>query len=313
MVKPSDLQVAMLLEEIACAMRVDTPIVATMHRLETRRLGRIGDAAKAISSGLLRGESVADAVESIDSPTSDQAAAAIRACEKSGDPGLIELIADQLRQRSAYASDSRLGWFYPWLLLAVGYVVAVLVMAPMIRQLNGRDFHWSNWLVGLADWLEFNWWLPPAAVAIVLFVFIGWLYSRARFPRAVRLGLFCNTLADQFTHDVPEDVAIGAAAEMSGDRGLMAIGTPTLKSPEVARILSKSNPAMGEVIGVNQKQLLIARLRYLGSIHTERARLRSYVWSRFVPRCAMVAVGGGLTLSYAWWVIAPVYSQVAQW
>ena len=313
MAKLSDLQVASLLEEIACAMRVGTPIADSMHRLETRRLGRITRAARAISNGLQRGQSVADAVDVITSPTSKQAATAIRVCERTGDPGLIERVAAQLRQRSDFQRDSRLAWFYPWLLLAVGYIVAVIVMAPMIRQINGRDFQWSSWLVGLAFWLQSNWWLPPVVAAVLFFVFLSWLYSRDRFPAGVRRCLFCDSLADQFTHDIPEDVAIAAAAELSGDRRLMAIAAPTLKSPEVARMLSMSDPMKAESLGFSEKQVLIARLRYLGSIHQQRARRHSYLWSRLAPRCAMVFVGGGLTLSYAWWVIAPVYRQVALW
>jgi hypothetical protein len=34
---------------------------------------------------------------------------------------------------------------------------------------------------------------------------------------------------------------------------------------------------------------------------------------RLLPRLAMVLVGAGLVLSYAFWVIAPVYREVATW
>ena len=114
-------------------------------------------------------------------------------------------------------------------------------------------------------------------------------------------------------HDVPEAVAIRAAAEMSGDRELMAIDQPSLESPAVARVISSESFLVGAPVGIGGKQTLIARLRFLGARHTEQARRRSYIWSRLVPRCAMVVIGAGLTLSYAIWVIAPVYMQVAQW
>jgi hypothetical protein len=313
MVKLTDLQLASLLEEIGCAMRVGAPMVETMRRLETRRLGRVARAAETIIAGLDRGESLADAVAAIHSTGGAQAAAAIRACEKSGDGGLIDRIAVQLRRRSDFDSEVRLAWFYPITLLVVGYTVAVLVMAPLIRQLHGIEIEWPNWVVETAGWLELNWWLPPAVVAVLLFALLCWRLLRTRFPRSVRLALFCEALADQMTYDVPDDVAIAAAAEMSGDRTLISIDSPSLSSAEIVRILSECKIGPDDSVGMSSKQSLIARLRYLGGVRLEQTRRRSYFWSRFVPRCSMVAVGGGLTLSYVWWVIAPVYRQVGQW
>ncbi len=313
MVKLSDLQVALLLEEIACAMRVGTPVIDVMRRLQSRRLGRIARAARQIAAGLERGESVSDAFRATTAPTRQQAAAAILAAKTSTDPALVERIAMQLRQRSSFASDTRIAWFYPWVLLVLGYVIAVLVMAPVIRRLHGPDLQWPTAVVTVAMWMESNWWVPPVVVVTLLVAFLVWAYSNKRFSRPARLGLFCNSLADQFVHDVPEDVAIRAAAEMSGEGALMGIAEPSLKSPAVARIVSSDGFPAGSNVGVGGKQTLIAQLRYLGSRHTERARHRCYIWSRVVPRCAMVVIGAGLTLSYAWWVIAPVYLQVAQW
>ncbi len=312
MVKLTDLQVASLLEEIACAMQAGTPVVDSMRRLESRRLGRVARAAGAIASRLDRGESVAEAMSATSSSTGPQAAAAIQAAETSGDPSLIERISLQLRERADFSRDSRLAWFYPWMLLLIGYIVAVAVMAPMIRQIHGRDFQWSSWVVGLAIWLQSNWWLPPLIAAGLFVLFLTWLFSRDRFPRHVRMQLFCNALADQFEHDVPEDVAIRAAAALSGDKELMAIEQPSLKSPPVAQIVPKTDGFLNGA-ELNPKQSLIAQLHYLGSIYRERARRNSYFWSRILPRTAMVLIGGGLTLAYAWWVIAPVYREVAQW
>lgn len=313
MVKLSDLQVASLLEEIACAMRVGTPISQSMRRLESRRLGRIAVAARLIADGLERGEAAADALGRVDSPVKAQAAAAIRACQENGNSGLLERMAHQLRQRSEHARSFRLAWFYPWLLLAVGYGVGVVVMAPIIREMNGQAIDWPAWLVGLATWLEHAWWLPPLGIVVGMAMIMFWHRNRDRFPRAARLALFCNSLADQFAYDVPEDVAIRSSAEMSGDARLMSIQQPTLQSDEVARIVTMSDPGGAQVLDGPLKATLIAKLRFLGSLHSERARQQAYLWSRFVPRMAMVAIGFGIVFSYVWWVIAPVYRQVAQW
>lgn len=313
MVKLTDLQFAALLEEIGCAMRNDTPIDAAMKRLQTRRLGRVGRAAETISQGLERGEGLADAVSAIHSAGGAQAAAAIRAGERSGDPSLLERISVQLRRRADFDSETRLAWFYPVALLAIGYVGGALVMAPMIRKLEGDDFHWTPWVVATARWLETNWWIPPVVVGAALLVLLSWLLLRSRFPRVVRKALFCEALADQLTHDVPDDLAIVAAAEMAGDQEMAAIANPSLESPEITNVLSACKIRPSESVGMSSKETIIAQLRYLGSLYLEQARQRSYFWSRLVPRCCMVMVGAGLTLSYVWWVIAPVYREVAQW
>lgn len=313
MVKLSDLQVASLLEEIACSMRFGTPVADAMRRLEARRLGRVTRAARKVSEGLERGESISAAIGNVAGRGSAQAAAAIQACQDNGHSGLLERMAHQLRLRAEHARTFRLAWFYPWLLLAVGYGVGVLVMAPIIREQNGRGIDWPDWLVTTSNWLETNWWLPPLFAAAGLFAFVMWMRSRDRFPRDVRRALFCNALADQLSFDVPEDVAIRTAADMSGDHSLMAIVEPTLQSPEVAKIISINDPESGNSLEGPLKDTLVAKLRFLGSVHSERARQHAFFWSRFVPRLAMVSVGCGLTIAYAWWVIAPVYMQVAKW
>ncbi len=93
----------------------------------------------------------------------------------------------------------------------------------------------------------------------------------------------------------------------------MSISEPTLQNTEVAKIIAMPEPSAANTLDSPLKETLIAKLRYLGSMHNERARQQAFLWSRFVPRLAMVAVGAGVVFSYAWWVIAPVYRQVASW
>lgn len=309
----SDLQVAMLLEEIAFAMRVGTPVADSMRRLEDRRLGGIAKAAGLIAAGLDRGEDISQAFRHASDRTSAQAAAAILASQKCGQPGLMQRVARQLRRRNQISRETQIAWIYPWMLMALGYAVAVAVMAPLIRRIHGDGIQWPAWIAQVARWLEFNWWLPPAMALVLFVVFLGWLFARSRFPRHARLQLFCDSLADQLAYGISEDVAIESAAEISGDRDLIAVNQPSLKSPSIARVLSHPGSRLlgGDLLSA--ESALIARLRYVASIHGEQARNHSYIWARLVPRITMIVFGGGLTLAYAWWVIAPVYVQVAQW
>ncbi len=312
MARLSDLQLASLLDEIACAMRVGTPIAESMRRLNDRRLGPVASASAMIAEALERGESLSASVGSIASPMSAQAAAAIQACQQQGgEAKLLGRMAELLRQRSEYSRMFRLAWLYPLLLLVVGYAIGVSIMGPMILRFQGHDVAWPAWLFALAEWSDSNWQWPLIVMLALLVMVAAWLVSRNRFPRDVRMRLFCQSLADQLTHDVPEDVAIATAAKMSGEGSLESIVEPTLRAPELGKILSKGGST--DIPGIGQADALVARLRYTASVYGERARRHSHLWSRLLPRLAMVVIGGGLIISYAWWVIAPVYRQVAMW
>ena len=94
---------------------------------------------------------------------------------------------------------------------------------------------------------------------------------------------------------------------------MLSESNPTFQAPQFAAFLARVQSPWLEVPGASEEETLLARLKYLAAIYDERARRHNYLWSRLIPSIAMVVVGGGCTLAYAWWVIAPVYLQVAQW
>lgn len=309
----NDLQVAALIEEIGCAMKVGTPVIDSMRRLENRRLGRIARAAKKVVAGLERGENLSSVIGNVNSPMAKQAAAAVAAAEQSGNHELLNRLALQLRRRSDYRETSRLLWFYPMLLLTIGYAVAVGVMAPLVRNYNGDGVAWPVRVVAVAYWLQSNWWIPPLVGLGCLAAVAAWLHSRGRLPQQARRSLFCETLADQIEHDVPGGAAVEAAAQLSGEIEMQGLREPVFESTRMKELFRDAGSDAIAAIAGGEKQTLVAQLRYLGSIHAEKARRHRYLWTRFMPRMAMVTVGVALTMSYAWWVIAPVYLQVAEW
>jgi hypothetical protein len=205
-----------------------------------------------------------------------------------------------------------LAWFYPFVLLFVGYLVAVLVLAPVVRQLNGEGVNWPVWVVSAAEWLVTGWWIPPV-MALVLFVLLATvLWPRAKYSRPIRRALFCSALADQVVHDIPESEAVKLAADFSGDSTLRALQQPAFLAPAVVRVVDGGGDWQ-QIVDQSDKVSMVAALRYRARYYEERARRREYLWVRTLPRTLMVVVGAGLALSYVWWVIAPVYRQVATW
>ena len=310
MPKLSDLQASLLLQEIACAMRIGAPLNQALRRLESRRLGAVGSSAGAIADSMEKGLTLSESLRQLD--PGGMAVAAAEACEQSGDPGLLDQFAFQLKRRAFVRSESRLAWFYPWVLLLVAYVVGVLVMAPLVRRYSDEGFRWPNWVVAVAEWVGVYGWVPPT-IGILLFAAMSfWLWRRRTHSRPMRLSLFCAALADQISHDRPEQDAITLAADFSGDPSLKSIRQPTLLSPGVVGVVDHQGD-WRRIVEQGDKLSMLAALRYRALLFEQSARRREYLWMRFMPRLAMVLVGAGLVLSYVWWVIAPVYREVATW
>lgn len=313
MVKLNDLQLAALLEEIGATMDAGVPIADAMNRLGSRRLGRVAQMASELGRELALGKSPADAMQGAQSPALEQAAAVVAACEKSKDTSLIRSLASQLRSRHQYTRMTRLTWLYPIFLLAIGYAVAAAVMAPLVRYNQGRDFAWDNWIFQLATWLGEFWWVPPIVFIIAAVVILMYVSQQRRMPMHASKQMFFHCLADQVEHGVPESDALRTAALMSAQEAIAADANPTFDSPAVKEVMSQTYDPVAGVVGANEQSTLVARLRYASALHREEARKNEYFWGRLAPRIAMVVFGGGFTIAYAWWIIRPVYQQVAQW
>ncbi len=313
MVKLSQLQLAALLEEIASAMRRDVSVADALRRLERSRLGRVGRVAGVVAEKLEQGQTIASALDWPAIPNRSQLAACVSTCEQSGDARLLDRLARLLRKQADYRRNIRLAWVYPVMLVVLAYAVLVLFMTRMVLGESTPDIRWPDPVVHFSEWLS-AYWIWPALVFVALIV-VAAIYFRSRvpFPKSVRLGLFCESLADQITLDVPDDVAIQNAAALSGAKSYSSLSNPSMNSPEIVSMLSDVTMETMEVPEVSAKDVLVARFRYLATIHQERARRQRYLWTHLVPRLAIVSFGTLFVFSYIAWVIGPVYRQVALW
>ena len=313
MARLSDLQLASLLEEIAAAMRIDAPIDSALERLRDRRLGAVAKSASQVAESIKRGRTVAESIGDLGGHFNQPAVGAVAASEFSGNPEILDRFASLLRSREDFLRSTRLAWVYPLILLTVGYAIVVAVMAPLLRNQQNHDFAWSERLLTLSQWLQTYWMVPPIVFLTAILAMVIWLRNKRSLPRDVSVHIFCRALCDQMQCNVPESEAIRHAAAMSGDESLLAETHPTFSSPALVSLLSSVSSPLMEIPDATEQQTLVSKLKYLEAIHAQRANSRDYVWSRLIPTIAMVAVGGGVTLGFVWWVIAPVYQQVASW
>ena len=313
MAKLSDLQLAALLEEIASTMKADMPIIESMKRLSTRRNGTIGKLSGTIAAALERGESLPDALRHSGAPLSGEAAATVQACQAGGDPSLLSSMAQLLRARLRHQQAARFAWLYPFALLVVAYLAGVFIMIPLVLQNVGLDYEWPQAVVAVSRWLNVMWMVPLIVFVVVLLPIVWIMNSKRSLPRDVRKYIFCRSLADQIHRGVPESDAIRHAGEMSGVPDFAGTADETLQSPAVASLLRRAPAQVIAMADGAPSQTIVAKLSFVATVFEQRARTRDYIWTHVVPRVGMILIGGGITLAYVCWFIAPVYRQVGQW
>lgn len=308
--KVTDRQASQLLEEIASAMRLGVPADGALRRLESKRLGAVGRIARALAEELERGVPLSKVISSLD--RTGQAAAAVATDQSGDDPALLEQIAAQFRRRCQIRSESKLAWIYPSLLLLVGYLVAVNGFAPMVRRYEGRVVSWPAWVVDFSKWSATSWWVPMV-IGIPLFALLfRYLWRSGRYPRPIRLSLFCSALADQISRHIPESEAIKLAADFSGDSSLKRLKEMSLLSRAVVTAVDGED-IWEKVVVSGDTDSMAAILRYRAKLYETQARRRTYWCVRILPQVVMVLLGTCIAISFTWWILAPVYLQVAKW
>ncbi|TWU37560.1 Bacterial type II secretion system protein F domain protein [Novipirellula aureliae] len=312
-VRLTHLQLASLLEEIASAMQTDIPVSDALRRLQGNRLGRVGKVAGSIAERLEAGQNLQSAFDSIGGAMSVQISAGFFAAQKANQPELLKRLANHLRRRDQYTRSLRLAWFYPILLVFVAFLITVRYLAPMVLANLDGGILWPSWVVTTSQYFVTSWEWPLCGLVLLLFLVSLWFCLKGRFPRSIRMQLFCSTLADELEHDVPDKAAIESAACLSGDPELMAIEDPTLAAPPIQRILSEIRLPTDDISTVDRNRLVIPVLGLVASKHAERAHRQVYFYSRWLPRFAMAVLGGGFIFGYVWFVIGPVYRQVIHW
>ena len=240
---------------------------------------------------------------------------------------LLERLANRIRSRGDAVRVSRLMWFYPIVLLVVAYAVVLLVVVPLIHEYRFHTIeqpdgvHWPNWITTTVDWIGAAPWIPPIVfllilILIVLFVRSGHSLGRSLFVGPVRKSLFCHALADHLTEGVLESEAILSASSLSGY--VVASSDPTLKDSEIEALLGQAGGVNEMVVNDEESSRAmvastIAQLRYLGNFFHYASVRHQRRWTIIVPQAATILIGVVFLTGYVWFVLGPVYREVAQW
>ena len=326
--KLDDQNYASLLDEVVDAIRNELPMVEAMDRLRDRRLGRIAKAAGQIADRLRAGESMADAISVISSPISGPVSAAMGkavprggkkegvGCDKNLSADQLQRLANRIRERSEATRVARLMWCYPIMLMGVGYLAILLTVVPMIQSNQfhptqcPQGIHWPLWLSTSARILGESPWVLPIVAVVLIVIYHQAIRRRGGFVAPARIGLFCHTLADHLSNGVMESDAIRIAAAVSGHP--VEVANPALDQPPVLPLLKQVGLSEEDPFGFPE-ETTVASLRYLGNSYQHLAKRQQLFWSVFVPQFVTLAFGLVFMTGYAWFVIGPIYREVAQW
>lgn len=325
---------AALLEEVAAMMAAQRPLVPGLRTLEDQHLGRIGRAASLLRAQLEQGSSVEDALQSLDSRTGPQLAAALRMAVIRGDAEPLYRLAALLRRRRELAVATRVAMLYPIMLLVLGYAVLVLVFAPLVTQDQTAVVLWPAGVVAVGRWLIAFWYLPPL-LAVLLGVLVWRVTRDTRWSpqtllpgRFGRLALFCQTVAMQIDVEVPQPSAMRAAAEIGGDRRLRLAAeslaerlergeADTMESGAVTgsrRAFAPLPPMLVWLLrhgGQLGGEIVAAQLRGLSQWYEQRERVQRQRWMRWGPAVLAAVGGGAFVLVYLFMALLPMYNRLA--
>ncbi|TWT98251.1 type II secretion system F family protein [Stieleria varia] len=313
MSRVTETRLADFLDEIAAAVRSDTPLSDCMKRLQRTQVGWIAKTADRFADALSEGRTAASVLESMDDVFGKQCAAAMNVCQTTGDPALLNRVAQQLRRRHSLNRDSRIAWVYPILLLWVGYAVLVLPMSKTLASAMGISLANISTLPSgaqqVAEWIRQNVVFIGMGLALFTIVGIVWMvWRRQRLPFHARRQLFCSALADQVQCGVADQPAIQAAAAIAGETHLAAHPPETLADSPIGDWLRKFGVRGRQE---ENQQGIIAAFRSMASRHEFVGRRHHYIWTRMIPGVASLLIGGSLILGYLYFVIGPVYLSIA--
>lgn len=302
------------LDEIAAAIRAGVPLGESMERLEGNRLGWISRVARNFRSELSQGKSTSLVLSNLDSRFGKQAAAAMETCEKTGNVTILHRLSDHLRLRRQLRRESWIAWLYPILLIWVAF--AALVVPLGLIHLQSRQTFLANEPAVILSFLqdyspeqlgELITWIG-IGLAVLTGLFVSYkLVASPKLSRPARNELFCRALADQIDCGVEDQTAIANAAALADEHHLAANPPNNLNDEPLKSLLAKSPIAS---VGVSKQENLVAAYRGLANEFSAQVRRRAYIVSRVVPRVVTVVIGGTLVISYAMFVIVPVYQEL---
>jgi len=325
----NDQQLADLLEEVGAAIENSIPVGSALGRVAKQRFGKTSRAAQKLVTSTEQGASLAASFEKLHLSDEDQITAAIQAAERTGNPELLDRLAQALRERHEAKQTSRLNWFYPCILTVLAYVLFVKTWAPLVRNNQTLITQWPEFVVSISFWIVDGWWIPPCVVAAMLVGAILILPRRRGFPSTWNQSLFYTTLASQLDSNVPESDAIHTAAMMGEETELLGIKDPSFTTPRIVQLLGPQSNLFTvqaheideaarakatdfdptDVSSISKR----AQLRHLAYSYEQKARRREKLLNIVLPQLVSFTFGCVFILLAAALFIAPIYGQLLAW
>ena len=325
-------------DEIAALARAGMPLESGLLGIGGDLPGRLGSMTRDLGRRMEGGESLVEALESMDSSIPATYRAVVQAGVRSGH--LAEALEGLAGFARAYVELRRaigLSLLYPTLVLLVGYGLFVLFVVDLIPRLADS---FESMRVPVGPWLgavarmgdSVLLWGPILPALIAIGAVSWWLSGRASAFRPGKVGFalrwvpgvttildyataaqFSDWLAMLIEHGVPWSESVRLAAEATGDARLVASaaalvaasdrGEPLAASLKGARAIP---PLLAWLMGEGRGQATLAStLRHAAVSYRRRAIRQASALRVALPAALLIGIGATATLLYTMTLFAP--------
>lgn len=332
-------------DEIASLLRAGIPLSVGLHGFASSVSGRLERYSRALAEKLDQGQSLPDALKSIDQNIPPTYGAILAAGAESGRlADAVESMADYARQAEETRNQMTLAMIYPTLVLMMTwwlFWLSLIFVLPRIVQTLGafgmENTLWIDLFFNVPREVRLLGWVPPLLLGLAL-VWGLWSAGSRRHRGALNYGwtrrlpgvkqivrysqwsTFTHFASELMKYGVPESRALSLAAESTGQPQMISdvrgwtIRTETGES--LANTLKAGpafSPFMVGVMKIGARQnVLPSTLAHLSAIYRRKSSASSQRFQTVFPIAIVVLIAGTAVLLYALALFVPVIDLMSQ-
>lgn len=332
-------------DEIASLLRAGIPLTVGLHGFASSVSGRLKRYSQALAERLEQGQSLPDALKSIDQNIPPTYGAILQAGAESGRlADAVESMADYARQAEETRNQMMLAMIYPTLVLMMTWflfwLTLIFVLPRMVATLvdfGAGNSLWLDLFLNLPREVRVLGWVPPVLLGIGLawglwsagsrrhrgalnFGWTRWLPGVRRIVRYSQWSTFSHFASELMKYGVPEARAMTLAAESTGQSQIIADVRGWTNATETGQSLSttlKAGPAFPPfLIGVMKigarQNLLPTTLAHLSEIYHRKTTLSSQRFQTVFPIVLVVLIAGTAVLLYSLALFVPLIDLMSE-
>ncbi|MBD3672565.1 MAG: type II secretion system F family protein [Planctomycetaceae bacterium] len=332
-------------DEIASLLRAGIPLSVGLRGFASSVSGRLERYTRALAERLDMGQSLPEALKSIDQDIPPTYSAILEAGAESGRlADAVESLANYARQAEETRNQMTLAMIYPTLVLMMTwflfYLSLVFFIPRMVQTLEAFDTGGTAWIQALQTLpreVRFLGWVPFVLLGVGLiwglwsagsrrhrgaldYGWTRWLPGVRRIVRYSQWSTFSHFASELMRYGVPETRALTLAAESTGQERMIADVRGWTRGTETGESLAntmQAGPAFSSfMVGVMKigarQHVLPTTMAHLSEIYHRRTTSSSQRFQTVFPIAIVVLIAGTAVLLYSLALFLPLIELLTQ-